>query len=63
MKYKYSAYCTCFYTPERHEVCIWDEMRNRVLQVWSAFTAAEARRIMENWKAAAPTDCICEILK
>lgn len=63
MSFKYSDYCTCFYECKSKEVWVWDEISDRRIQRIKIDNEDAAAKVMKEWKANAPKNCICEVLE
>lgn len=62
MSFKYTEYCTCFYESKSNEVWIWDEITDKRIKKIRVSNKDEAIKIMNEWKANAPKNCICEVI-
>lgn len=61
--FKYTDYCTCFYIDKYKEIWFWDEITDKRINKMKVDNLNDAIKIMEQYKANAPKNCICEVLE
>lgn len=59
---EHTDYCTCFFEPEKNEVCFYDEITDIFIGTKPVQNEEEALFIMRAWVANAPSNIICQVL-
>lgn len=61
-EFKYTDYCTAFFCEDDSEVWIYDEVKDKAVQIIKVKSEDEAKGTMLKWLNGAPNNCICHIL-